>query len=86
MQRGGRGQIHVNAPSPPTAYRVAMRFSDPAIRAAYRRGARDSYESAFARLDPAVERTIAEWLGDLDRWHCGEPPPPPYAWEQEDPD
>jgi hypothetical protein len=57
-----------------------MRFNDPAIRAAYRRGARDSYESAFARLDPAVERTIAEWLGDLDRWQFGEPPPPPYAW------
>ena len=58
-----------------------MHFDDPAIRAAYRRGARDAYESAVLGLSGPEDRALKEWLEELDGWQEGEPPPPPYAWE-----
>ena len=57
-----------------------MHFDDPAIRAAYRRGALDACESGFDRLPGPELRAIEEWLSDLEAWHEGDPPPPPYAW------
>jgi hypothetical protein len=59
-----------------------MRFDDPAIRSAYRRGAHDAYESALLGLDARIERELAEWLRELDRWRGGEPPTPPFAWPE----
>ena len=60
-----------------------VQFDNPAIRAAYRRGARDTYESAVERLDATFERALAEWLEQLERWHGGQPPTPPFAWERD---
>jgi hypothetical protein len=61
---------------------ITMKFGDPAIRAAYRRGARDAYESVFSRLDATVERELTDWLSNLDHWQEGDPPDPPYRWYQ----
>jgi hypothetical protein len=59
-----------------------MTFDDPAIRAAYRRGARDAHDSAMMTNGPPDARAIDEWLDDLDRWDKGEPPPAPGHWRQ----
>ena len=57
-----------------------MRFDDPAIRAAYRRGARDAFESSVVGLQAAEHRAVEAWLVELDAWSEGEPPRPPYDW------
>jgi hypothetical protein len=43
-----------------------MKFGDPLVREAYRRGARDSYESAFMNLPAPDALAIKEWLTTLD--------------------
>lgn len=57
-----------------------MCYDDPAVRAAYRKGAGDCYESSIPHLDPRREQEIIGWLKELDEWTAGDPPPPPSAW------
>ena len=54
-------------------------FDDPMIREIYRRGVRDAYESACTYLPPARCRVMEDWLTELDLWHGGNPPRPPYS-------
>ena len=58
-----------------------MLYDDPAVRAAYRKGANDCYESAIPHLDPRREREVIEWLKELDQWTVGDPPLPPNSWD-----
>ena len=51
-----------------------MRFQEPDVREAYRRGARDLYEGLSTDLKPSQARKIVGWLNDLDAWEDGEPP------------
>ncbi len=51
-----------------------MRFDEPDVRDAYRRGARDCYESVIAGLKPRHERELEKWLVALDSWEDGDPP------------
>lgn len=57
-----------------------MPYEDPAVRAAYRKGASDCYESSIPHLDARNEREIIEWLRELDKWATGDPPLPPHSW------
>ena len=56
-----------------------MRFHEPDVREAYRRGARDCYESLIATLKVHQAREVKAWLSDLDNWEDGEPPLPPVG-------
>jgi hypothetical protein len=56
-----------------------MRFHEPDVREAYRRGARDCYEGLIATLKTRQARQIETWLNDLDGWEDGDPPPPPVG-------
>jgi hypothetical protein len=56
-----------------------MRFDEPDVREAYRRGVRDFYESIIGRMKPREARQIETWLRELDDWGEGEPPPPPLG-------
>jgi hypothetical protein len=56
-----------------------MRFYEPDVREAYRRGARDCYESLIATLKAYQAREVEAWLTDLDGWEDGDPPPPPLG-------
>ena len=56
-----------------------MRFHEPDVREAYRRGARDCYESLIATLKDYQAREVGAWLDELDKWEDGEPPLPPDA-------
>jgi hypothetical protein len=60
-----------------------VHFDDPLVRAAYIRGARDAYDSALVGMSAADARALEEWIGDLDAWDGGNPPPPPNAWPSE---
>ena len=53
-----------------------MRFGDPIVREAYRRGARDAFDSMIVGLSAPDARALEEWLDDLDAWQVGAPPPP----------
>jgi hypothetical protein len=57
-----------------------MRFDSAATRAAYRRGAHDSYESAVLSLEAQTARAVKSWLNELDEWSDGQPPEPPCRW------
>lgn len=57
-----------------------MVYDDPAVRTAYRKGARDCYESAIPHLEVRNEREIIDWLSELEKWTAGDPPPPPSLW------
>lgn len=57
-----------------------MRFDDPTLREAYRKGARDACEYAFDRLPAPEARALEQWLADLEAWDDGVPSPPPQAW------
>lgn len=57
-----------------------MPYDDPAVRAAYRKGANDCYSSSIPHVDARSERAIIEWLSELEAWLEGPPPPPPFAW------
>ena len=56
-----------------------MRFHEPDVREAYRRGARDCYESLIATLKAGQAREMEAWLRELDGWQDGDPPPPPFG-------
>ena len=57
-----------------------MWFDDLKARDAFRRGAREAYESAFIHMDARHERAVSEWINDLEDWTSGEPPPAPADW------
>jgi len=54
-----------------------MRFDEPDVREAYRRGARDAYECAAAGIRQTEARKIKAWLDELDGWRYSDPPLPP---------
>jgi len=54
-----------------------MRFDEPDVREAYRRGAHEFYEAVKTRLKPAHARKIEKWLSDLDGWEHEDPPAAP---------
>jgi hypothetical protein len=54
-----------------------MRFDEPDTREAYRRGARDLYESIARDLARSQVRNIEAWLEELETWQEFDPPPPP---------
>jgi hypothetical protein len=54
-----------------------MRFDEPDVRDAYRRGVRDFYETITGWVKSHHARQIDAWLGELDAWEHGEPPTPP---------
>lgn len=56
-----------------------MRFHEPDVREAYRRGARDCYEGLIATLKAYQSRKVEAWLSELDAWEDGEPPQPPFG-------
>jgi hypothetical protein len=56
-----------------------MRFDEPDVRDAYRRGVRDLYETITGLMKPHHARQIEAWLDELDAWEHGEPPTPPLA-------
>ena len=56
-----------------------MRFQEPDVREAYRRGARDLYEGIVTDLKPRQARAIEGWLNELDSWEDGEPPSPHFG-------
>ena len=56
-----------------------MRFHEPDVREAYRRGARDLYERIVTGLKAQQAREIDGWLNELDTWEDGEPPSPHFG-------
>ena len=54
-----------------------MRFHEPDVREAYRRGARDCYESLIATLKSRQAQEVEVWLSELEAWEDGDPPSPP---------
>ena len=57
----------------------------PEVREAYRRGARECYESAIPFVRADTERAILSWLKELDAWEVGDPPKSPQTWTMHDP-
>ena len=57
-----------------------MTYADPAVRAAYRLGASDCYQSSIPHLDARIERELIDWLSGLYEWEGGDPPEPPHSW------
>lgn len=51
-----------------------MRFHEPDVREAYRRGVRDCYESLLRKLKTRDTRELEVWLNHLDAWEDGDPP------------
>ena len=56
-----------------------MRFDEPDVREAYRRGARDCYEALRSNLKVRQARQLEQWLKQLDDWQEDDPPPPPLG-------
>ena len=56
-----------------------MRFDEPDVREAYRRGARDCFESLANGLAKRRAKQIEEWLKELDTWDYSDPPPTPLG-------
>jgi hypothetical protein len=56
-----------------------MRFDEPDVREAYRRGARDLYDSVIGALKSRPARQIETWIAELESWNDGEPPHPPIV-------
>lgn len=54
-----------------------MRFDERDVREAYRRGARDAYESAAAGMRKSEATKVEAWLEELEAWEDSDPPPPP---------
>lgn len=59
-----------------------MPFETEEAREAYRRGVRDTLESAFSHLRPSQLRLLQQWLIDLENWKKGNPPPVPECWDK----
>lgn len=57
-----------------------MRFDEPDVRDAYRRGARDCYEVLLPGLKVRRAREVERgWLRELDAWQEDDPPPSPLG-------
>lgn len=56
-----------------------MRFDETDEREAYRRGARDCFESIAGRLSQRQVREMEAWLKQLDAWEHSEPPAAPLG-------
>lgn len=56
-----------------------MRFDEPDVREAYRRGARDCFESVANRLTGRQAREVEAWLDQLDAWQELDPPSAPLS-------
>jgi hypothetical protein len=57
-----------------------MSFETEEARAAFRRGAREAFESSVLHMAPPQKRALESWLRELNCWHGGEPPPAPANW------
>jgi hypothetical protein len=62
-----------------------MRFDDPNIREAYRRGVTDAYESACIHVPASRRIAVEAWLKDVVDWNDGEPPIAPHRWSEATP-
>jgi hypothetical protein len=56
-----------------------MRFDEPDMREAYRRGARDCFDSLVSGIAKREARKIEEWFKELDAWDYSDPPPTPLT-------
>jgi hypothetical protein len=56
-----------------------MRFDEPDVREAYRRGVRDCYETLGSGLTKRRARQFEAWLKELDTWDYSDPPPAPLG-------
>ncbi len=56
-----------------------MRFDEPDVREAYRRGARDCFESLANGLGKRRAQQIDAWLKELETWDYSDPPPAPIG-------
>lgn len=56
-----------------------MRFDEPDVREAYRRGVRDCFESLVNGLPKRQVRQVEDWLKELETWDYSDPPPPPLG-------
>lgn len=54
-----------------------MRLDEPDVREAYRRGARDCFESVAAKLSRRQAHDLEAWLKELDAWDYSDPPSAP---------
>jgi hypothetical protein len=54
-----------------------MRFDESDVREAYRRGARDCYESLANAMQRKQAKEIEVWLQQLEGWEDFDPPPAP---------
>ena len=54
-----------------------MWHDEPKAREAFRKGARDAFESCAIRMDAPEKRAVTQWLDELDEWNEGEPPAAP---------
>lgn len=57
-----------------------MWFDDPAAREAFRRGARDAFESCELHMKPSERQAVIAWIAELEDWHGGHPPEAPVDW------
>lgn len=53
-----------------------MRFDEPDVREAYRRGAQDCFESLGDHLNARQVRAIESWLQELVAWEGTDEPLP----------
>jgi hypothetical protein len=58
---------------------MEMRFDEPDVREAYRRGVRDCFESVADGLTKRQARQVEAWLKELDAWDYSDPPPAPLG-------
>ena len=63
---------------------VDMQYDNCDVRDAYRRGARDAYESVCLHIPANRLRELDSWLSSLEAWQDEEPPIPPHRWPEAD--
>jgi len=54
-----------------------MKYDEPDVREAYRRGARDGLDILADRLTQRQLSQIEAWLEELEVWQDSDPPPGP---------
>lgn len=57
-----------------------MWHDDPKAREAFRRGARQAFDSCVVRMDARQKTAVTQWLDELEEWDIGEPPAAPSEW------
>ena len=57
-----------------------MWHDQPMAREAFRRGAKEAFESCVIHMDARDQRALTQWLRELDDWDKGEPPTAPINW------